>query len=299
VNVVVMSETSKNLRQALAGAICASATHVVMVPLDVIKTRLQVRAQAYTGTINAFSTIVKHEGYGALTLGLGPTAVGYALQGAFKFGVYEIAKKKVSEIAGESFYNKYKTAVYITSAVLAESIASTVLCPWEALRIRVVSHPEQFKQNTIQNFSKLALHEGISGLYRGLGPILLKQVPYTVVQFVVFQHAINFTYQDIIPKVTNYKSKEEMSTRSQLGVTLAAGTVAGVTSAIASHPADTVLSKVNSNKGQTVMGAIRALGLKGVWQGVGPRCLMVGALSAGMFLIYDSVKVLGGLPTSS
>jgi solute carrier family 25 phosphate transporter 3 len=132
-----------------------------------------------------------------------------------------------------------------------------------------------------------------------LVPILLKQVPYTVVQLVVFQHAVNIAYNSVIPRITNYHSKEEMPTSTQLTVSVVAGTIAGVTSAIASHPADTVLSKVNSTKGQTISSTIQSLGMRGLWHGVGPRCLMVGALSAGMFLIYDSVKVLCGLATSS
>jgi solute carrier family 25 phosphate transporter 3 len=40
------------------------------------------------------------------------------------------------------------------------------------------------------------------------------------------------------------------------------------------------------------------LGMKGIWAGIGTRVFMVGTLSASMFLIYDSVKVLVGLPTT-
>jgi solute carrier family 25 phosphate transporter 3 len=35
-----------------------------------------------------------------------------------------------------------------------------------------------------------------------------------------------------------------------------------------------------------------------VWTGLGTRCVMVATLSAGMFLIYDTVKLACGLPTS-
>lgn len=36
--------------------------------------------------ITAFRQVVAAEGSGALLTGLGPTVVGYAIQGAFKFG---------------------------------------------------------------------------------------------------------------------------------------------------------------------------------------------------------------------
>ena len=43
--------------------------------------------------VTAFRQVIGKEGAGALLTGLGPTAVGYAIQGAFKFGGYEFWKK--------------------------------------------------------------------------------------------------------------------------------------------------------------------------------------------------------------
>ena len=40
------------------------------------------------GMIGGFRQIIAKEGAGALATGLGPTVVGYAIQGAFKFGGY-------------------------------------------------------------------------------------------------------------------------------------------------------------------------------------------------------------------
>ena len=38
--------------------------------------------------VTAFRQVISSEGAGALLTGLGPTVVGYAIQGAFKFGGY-------------------------------------------------------------------------------------------------------------------------------------------------------------------------------------------------------------------
>jgi solute carrier family 25 phosphate transporter 3 len=47
----------------------------------VVKTRIQLDPSTYSkGMGNAFSTIVKTEGMGALATGFGPTAVGYFVQ---------------------------------------------------------------------------------------------------------------------------------------------------------------------------------------------------------------------------
>jgi hypothetical protein len=45
-SVAVMSAAAKYSRLALAGGICASSTHLVTVPMDVVKTRLQVANDA-------------------------------------------------------------------------------------------------------------------------------------------------------------------------------------------------------------------------------------------------------------
>ena len=79
-------------------------------------------------------------------------------------------------------------------------------------------------------------------------------------------------------------------------VTFAAGYIAGVFCAIVSHPADSIVSYMNKAKGATVGSAAKALGFKGCWQGLGPRIIMIGTLTALQWFIYDGVKVALALP---
>lgn len=44
--------------------------------------------------VGGFRQVISQEGAGALLTGFGPTAAGYFLQGAFKFGGYELFKKQ-------------------------------------------------------------------------------------------------------------------------------------------------------------------------------------------------------------
>merc|ERR1712084_13185 len=85
-------------------------------------------------------------------------------------------------------------------------------------------------------------------------------------------------------------------------LSLASGVIAGVAAAIISHPADTLLSKVNKAGAggdgsipQRMMNITRETGvMKLCTQGLGARCVMIGTLTALQFGIFDTVmRTLG------
>lgn len=69
-----------------------------------------------------------------------------------------------------------------------------------------------------------------------------------------------------------------------MGVTFASGYLAGIFCAIVSHPADTMVSKLNNIKSEaplmenmkTIYGEI---GMAGLWRGLGARIFMIGTLT--------------------
>ena len=115
--------------------------------------------------------------------------IGYFLQGAFKFGGYEFWKKTFIDAVGIETARENRTAIYLGSSAIAEFFADVALCPLEATRIRLVSQPD-FASGLLSGFSKILKEEGaIKGFYSGFGPILFKQVPYTMAKFVVYELA--------------------------------------------------------------------------------------------------------------
>merc|ERR1719347_2145106 len=92
------------------------------------------------------------------------------------------------------------------------------------------------------------------------------------------------------------KPRAECTKAEQLVVTFAAGYIAGVFCAIVSHPADTIVSYLNKAQGSGIGDAVKDLGIKGMWSGLGPRIIMIGTLTALQWFIYDAVKVQLRLP---
>ncbi|EJK60962.1 hypothetical protein THAOC_18613 [Thalassiosira oceanica] len=183
-----------------------------------------------------------------------------------------------------------KTYIYLGSAACAEFIADIFLCPYEAIRIRSVSDPE-FCDGVVDGFGKILKADGIGGLYAGLLPMLFKQIPYTMAKFAVQGEAADKIYASM------GKTPDQLSSGANVGISLTSGVIAGVAAAIISHPADTLLSKINKagagGDGPTMTRLLNIAKETGFVNlctvGLLPRCVMVGTLTAGQFGIYDTV----------
>ncbi len=117
-------------------------------------------------------------------------------------------------------------------------------------------------------------------------------------KFVAFEWFVQFFYDNIFTK-----GKENYSKPTQLGITFASGYLAGIFCAIISHPADTMVSKIYSEKeggslGEKMSRIYGKIGFGGLWAGLGTRILMVGTLTGLQWWIYDSFKTAVGLQTT-
>eukprot|EP00933_Yihiella_yeosuensis_P013964 TRINITY_DN1270_c0_g1_i4.p1 TRINITY_DN1270_c0_g1~~TRINITY_DN1270_c0_g1_i4.p1 ORF type:complete len:310 (-),score=83.57 TRINITY_DN1270_c0_g1_i4:186-1115(-) len=284
-------------KAALAGGICCGFTHGAVCPVDVVKTRMQLDPVKYNqGMVSGFRTVIAEEGAMALSTGLGATAIGYFIQGWFKFGGVEFFKVQAVKALGEKKSWENRTAIYLGAAAGAEFIADCFLCPLEACRIRSVSDPG-YASSLAGVAGRLIKEEGVvRGFYSGFGPILFKQIPYTMAKFAVQGRVSESMYGSM------GKSPKECGGATNMGIALGSGVIAGVVSAIISHPADTLLSKVNK-KGAGGEGSIpsRMINItketgvvKLCTQGLGARCVMIGTLTALQFGIFDTVmRTLG------
>jgi len=285
------------LKSAVAGGLCCGLTHGAVVPIDVVKTKIQLEPAVYNkGMADGFKKVVANEGMGGLATGLAPTAVGYFVQGWFKFGGVELCKINFAKSMGDEKAWTYRQPIYLASAAIAEFIADIFLCPLEATRIRLVSNPT-YAPSMPATMAKMAQTEGpMKAFYSGFGPILFKQVPYTMAKFAVQGAAAESIYNSM------GTTPAQCSSGTNVTVSLGSGVIAGVVAAIISHPADTLLSKINKEGAGGTGGTVSRLWnisvetgfVKLCTQGLGARCVMIGTLTAGQFGIFDTVLNLCG-----
>jgi len=127
---------------------------------------------------------------------------------------------------------------------------------------------------------------------------LFKQIPYTMAKFAVQGMVADGWYASMNCKPSDCGQAYNTC------VSLGSGTIAGVVAAIISHPADTLLSKVNKAGAggdgpipERMMNITKETGVvKLCTQGLGARCVMIGTLTALQFGIFDTV--MGALGAS-
>ena len=272
--------------------IACGPTHTAVTPLDLVKCRRQVDSKLYTSNVGAWKSIYSKEGLRGVFFGWAPTYVGYSLQGAGKYGFYEVFKYYYGE---RLFPNAPQTVVYLGASASAEFLADMALCPFEAIKVRMQTTLPPFASTLREGWAKVVKQEGYAGLYKGLYPLWARQIPYTMVKFATFESAVNAIYAQL------GKPKESFNGLQQTGVSFLGGYIAGIGCAVISHPADVMVSKLNADRkagesaGQAIGRIYKQIGFGGLWNGLGVRIGMIGTLTAFQWLIYDSFKVYLGV----
>jgi len=272
------------------GILSCGLTHTAVVPLDLVKCRIQVDPEKYGNIFKGFRVTVAESGMRELAKGWAPTLFGYSAQGLCKFGFYEVFKNVYAGMLGEEKAFLWRTSLYLAASASAEFFADIALCPMEAVKVRIQTMPG-FANNLREGWPKIMAQEGMNGFYKGLVPLWGRQIPYTMMKFACFERTVEALYKFVVPK-----PRAECSKSEQLVVTFVAGYIAGVFCAVVSHPADTIVSKLNQAKGSSFVEVGKNLGFMGMWKGLGPRIIMIGTLTALQWFIYDSVKVAFRLP---
>ncbi|KAL7499551.1 hypothetical protein ACHAWT_009087 [Skeletonema menzelii] len=279
------------------GAGCA-LTHTLVIPLDVVKTRMQTNPGEYNGVFDGAATITREEGIGALLLGTQATIVGYLWYGISVYPSYAFFKRFIaSTLMSPAFAVAHANDVALVAGALASVIASLGLTPLEACRIRAVAQPEIYRDAGLIGTGKIIASEndqlGWKTLYAGLPSLMIRQVIFGSVKFLAFERASEAIFS-IHPEFRE-------ATVTALGVSLVAGGISGALSSVVSQPADSVLTYVAKDSGGNLGvfdGArkmIREEGVKSLFNGLGSRCVWAGCIIAGQFLLYDVFRAAFGI----
>ncbi|CAI9722208.1 Hypothetical predicted protein [Octopus vulgaris] len=143
------------------GILSCGITHTAVVPLDLVKCRIQVDPAKYGNIFSGFKVTIKEDGKAGLTRGWAPTFIGYSLQGLGKFGFYEVFKITYSNLLGEENTFLWRTSLYLAASASAEFFADILLCPMEAAKVKIQTSAGY--ANTLREcIPKMIKEEGMS-----------------------------------------------------------------------------------------------------------------------------------------
>ncbi|KAF4374521.1 hypothetical protein F8388_016072 [Cannabis sativa] len=172
----------------IAGACAGVSSTLCTYPLELLKTRLTIQRGVYDGLFDAFLKILREEGPAELYRGLAPSLIGVIPYAATNYFAYDSLRKAYRNFLNQD--NKIGNIETLLSGSAAGAISSTATFPLEVARkhmqVGALSGRQVYK-NVIHALACIIEHEGIPGLYRGLGPSCMKLVPAAGISLMCYE----------------------------------------------------------------------------------------------------------------
>ncbi|XP_059336157.1 mitochondrial S-adenosylmethionine carrier protein [Ammospiza nelsoni] len=249
-----------------AGGVAGVCVDLILFPLDTVKTRLQ-SPQGFR----------KAGGFRGIYAGVPSTAIGSFPNAAAFFITYENVKSLLPH--GSSSY--LSPATHMVAASLGEVVACLIRVPSEVVKQRAQVSPSS---STLRILSHTLYHEGIPGLYRGYKSTVLREIPFSLVQFPLWES---------LKDLWSWKQGHVVdSWQSAVCGAFAGGFAAAVTTPLDVAKTRIMLAKAGSSNARgnvlAALGGIwRTEGLSGLFAGVVPR---MAAISLGGFIFLGTYE---------
>lgn len=176
-----------------------------------------------------------------------------------------------------------------TEAVLVTTVQET-------MKVRLIHDrlsPNPRFRNTLHGVTTIVKEQGIGGIYKGLGPTILKQGSNQMIRFPVYY----YLKRSILGNVT-----DDFSVNGAVKGNLQAmgvGGIAGAASVLGNTPIDVIKTKMQGFQSQRYKGTIDCIritfaeeGMRGFYKGMGARMGRVSADVALTFFFVEKVKLL-------
>ena len=223
---------------SVAGAIGAT----IVYPIDLVKTRMQAqRVLIYKNSLDCAVKVLRTEGLRGLYSGLGPQLIGVAPEKAIKLTVNDLARSYFTNKISKKITWYYE----VVSGACAGACQVIFTNPLEIVKIRL---QVQGNYDVSERMSAMGIIRklGITGLYKGVGACLLRDVPFSAIYFPTYAH--------IKKDIFNYDpSDKKRRHKLKTWELLVSGGLAGMPAAFLTTPCDVIKTRlqIDPKKGET------------------------------------------------
>eukprot|EP00050_Salpingoeca_kvevrii_P021896 m.117519 g.117519 ORF g.117519 m.117519 type:complete len:335 (-) comp9519_c0_seq2:803-1807(-) len=236
----------------------------------------------FRGTADAFLKLYHHEGLSSLWRGLPPTLLMAVPQTVMYFTAYDYLRHRMDQ---DRWYTP------MLAGTLSRTGAVTVISPVELLRTKMQARGKISYSGLAQTLSSAVHREGFFSLWRGLGPTLLRDVPFSAIYWTGFEFARR-RYQ---------RAHQTHEKALPFSYAFASGAVCGSIAAILTLPFDVIKTHMQSTLGDAPSSKFDSAtkifrdilskqGWQGLFVGIIPRIAKVAPACAIMISTYEASK---------
>lgn len=246
------------------------------------------RSAHFSGTLDAFVKIARNEGVTALWSGLPPTLIQSVPATVIYFTIYDNTKYALGYSETDS-NTKY---IPVFAGTSARVVAATFICPLELIRTKMQSVQLSYREVGAAIKSSVR-NDGILSMMRGLGPSLLRDIPFSGIYWFIYEMSksrwLQHSGNDTLHFLEAFSS----------------GALAGSTAAVITLPFDVIKTHRQIELGENfvhgkqvtstwklIMQLYHQKGISALFAGIVPRVVKVAPACAIMISSYEFGKAV-------
>ncbi|KAK0532003.1 hypothetical protein OC835_003479 [Tilletia horrida] len=280
------------VHSAFAGCIAGAIEGFATYPVEYTKTVAQFAAKdggKAPGPITIVRQTIAKEGFIGLYSGCGALVAGNAVKAGVRFLSYDHFKSLLRDKDGR--LSGPRSLLAGLGAGMMEAIFAVT--PSETIKTKLIDDAKRdvprYPRSLIGGTRAIVAEEGLRGIYRGLGPVMLRQGANSSVRFGTYSTLKNLVQGSARPGQS-----------LPGGITFAIGAVAGVVTVYTTMPFDVIKTRMQSLEARTryrnmfncAAVTLREEGVLAFWRGATPRLARL-VLSGGIvFTAYEEVMKL-------
>lgn len=267
-------------KATLSGGITGAIEACITYPTEYIKTMQQLFPEKKSGIAQVAKDTVNSHGIKGLYRGLSCLLFFSVPKTGIRFGSKEIYDKYIFTTPG-------KLNTFLSGACAGATEAVFVVTPMETLKVKLIHDrvsPNPKYSGFFNGVKTIYAAQGFNGIYRGLGPTLIRQSSNQAIRFLVYGEAKKYL--------------EEKFPNSPLTFqTALAGAIAGAASVLGNNPIDCVKTQMQGLDAHKYKNSLHCFvtifkneGIKGYYKGAGARLTRVILDVAITFTLVEHIR---------